>query len=58
MSGVPALCDRVPAGLFGPLAGGHAPLYWSILACLFDAATRVTPLVAPGSSIAVADLLP
>jgi hypothetical protein len=27
----PALFSRVPAGLFGPLAGGHAHLYWAIL---------------------------
>ncbi len=28
---VPPLFGLVPAGLFGPLTGRHAPLYWSIL---------------------------
>lgn len=32
---VPALFTRVPAGLFGPLAGGHAALYWAILATYY-----------------------
>lgn len=32
MTSVPPLFGRVPPGLFGPLAGGHAPLYWTILA--------------------------
>jgi Wadjet anti plasmid transformation system JetA-like protein len=44
MSGVPALFDRVPASLFGPLAGGHAPLYWSILACLYHLEFEREPL--------------
>jgi hypothetical protein len=29
---IPDLFERVPAGLFGPLAGALAPLYWSLLA--------------------------
>jgi hypothetical protein len=31
----PALFTRVPPGLFGPLAGGHAPLYWAILSAYY-----------------------
>ena len=32
---VPALFSRVPGPLFGPLAGGHAALYWSLLATFY-----------------------
>jgi hypothetical protein len=32
---VPALFTRVPPALFGPLAGGHATLYWTILATYY-----------------------
>jgi len=31
----PALFTRVPPGLFGPLAGGHATLYWAILSAYY-----------------------
>jgi hypothetical protein len=31
----PALFTRVPAGLFGSLSGGHATLYWTILATYY-----------------------
>ncbi len=31
----PALFSRVPAGLFGALAGSHATLYWTILATYY-----------------------
>src|SRR5213594_914547 len=32
---VPALFSRVPGPLFGPLAGGHAALYWSLRATFY-----------------------
>lgn len=44
MSDVPALFDRVPSSLFGPLAGGHAPLYWTILARLWQLEFEREPL--------------
>jgi hypothetical protein len=44
MSDVPALFNRVPASLFGPLTGAHASLYWSILARLWQLEFEREPL--------------
>ena len=33
---IPALFERLPAGLFGPLGSALAPLYWSILARFYQ----------------------
>lgn len=44
MSDVPALFDRVPASFFGPLAGGHAPLYWTVVARLWQLEFEREPL--------------
>ncbi|MGH2608430.1 MAG: Wadjet anti-phage system protein JetA family protein, partial [Tepidiformaceae bacterium] len=35
MGDTPALFTRVPVGLFGALSGGHATLYWTILATYY-----------------------
>ena len=35
MSVAPPLFSHVPAALFGPLAGSHAPLYWSMLSTFY-----------------------
>jgi Wadjet protein JetA len=32
---LPSLFARVPAGLFGPLTGSHAPLHWAILSTYY-----------------------
>lgn len=44
LSDIPALFDRVPASLFGPLASSHATLYWSILARLRQLEFEPEPL--------------
>jgi hypothetical protein len=35
MTVAPPLFSHVPAALFGPLAGSHAPLYWSMLSTFY-----------------------
>jgi hypothetical protein len=34
-SEIPPLFTRVPSGLFGPLTGAFAPLYWTILSLYY-----------------------
>jgi hypothetical protein len=34
--GLPQLFERIPAGLFAPLAGVYAPLYWDILGAFYQ----------------------
>jgi len=36
LENAPKLFDRVPRGLFGPLGGAHAELYWELLASLYQ----------------------
>jgi hypothetical protein len=53
------LVDRVLEVYREPAADASAPFGWRYARrAVFDASARVTPLAAPGSSIAVSQLLP
>lgn len=43
-AGLPPLFDRVPPGLFAPLAGAYAPLYWDVLGRFYQLEFEREPL--------------
>ncbi len=56
---IPALFDRLPAGLFGPLGSPLAPLYWSVLARFYQLEFEREPffLVKPAATDLVEEIL-